>query len=137
MKTSNGYNTRQRNEILDFLKNNPDKNLSVDDIALALASSGTKVGKTTVYRYMDKLTHEGTVRKYSVADSKSAYYEYISDGHSCLTHYHFKCTDCGHLLHVDCSMMDNVFSHMKSHHGFAADNAKTIIYGLCSQCSKK
>lgn len=137
MKTSNGYNTKQRNEILEFLKNNPDKDLSVDDIALALAASKIKVGKTTVYRYMDKLTSEGKVRKYSVAGSKSAYYEYIRDEHGCLTHYHFKCTDCGHLLHVDCSMMDNVFSHMKSHHGFVADSAQTVIYGLCSACSKK
>lgn len=137
MKTANSYNTRQRSEILDFLKNNPDKDLSVDDIAYALSAAGISVGKTTVYRYMDKLAADGRVRKYSVAGSKSAYYEYAADGDGCLTHYHFKCTSCGHLLHVDCDMMNKVFSHMESSHGFVADNTKTVIYGLCSKCSKK
>lgn len=137
MKASTGYNTRQRNEILEFLKNNPDKNLSVDDIALALTTAGIKVGKTTVYRFMDKLASEGRVRKYSLENSKSAYYEYCKDADGCLNHYHFKCTNCGHLLHVDCAMLDDVFSHMQNHHGFAADNAKTVIYGLCQQCNNK
>lgn len=137
MKPTISYNTRQRAEILDFLKSNPDKNLSIDDITLALSTQDIKVGKTTIYRYMDKLTKEGRVRKYKVENSKSAYYEFISDHHGCLDHYHFKCTNCGHLLHVDCEMMDDVFSHMQSHHGFVADNAKTVIYGLCSNCSKK
>ncbi len=134
MKRENGYNTRQRNEILDFLKNNASRHLTADDITAALSGSGCHVGKSTVYRYMEKLVNEGRVRKYLISNSQSACYEYIDENHTCGAHYHFKCTSCGHLLHVDCSMMDAVFEHMRTHHGFEADGTKTVVYGLCKNC---
>ena len=136
MRNEAGYNTKQRNKILSFLKANAARHLTVDDITFALSSLGISVGKTTVYRYMDKLANEGRVRKYFVSNSKSVCYEYIEDSTECHMHYHFKCTKCNHLLHVDCEMMDNVFLHMKSEHGFVADNTKTVIYGLCDSCAK-
>ena len=135
MRNKNGYNTKQRNEILDYLKNNAARHLSVDDITIALSSLGISVGKTTIYRYMDKLVNEGRVRKYFVSNSKSACYEYIGDNTDCKMHYHFKCTNCGHLLHVDCDMLDCVFKHMNSDHGFVVDGTKTVIYGMCAGCA--
>ena len=47
------YNTRQRELILDYIKKNAKKHLTADDIADALKSEN--VGKTTVYRYLEKL----------------------------------------------------------------------------------
>lgn len=134
MKRENGYNTKQRNEILDFLKSNASRHLTVDDITSALSAAGSAVGKTTVYRYMEKLANEGRVRKYFVSNSQSACYEYFDENSRCGAHYHFKCNACGHLLHIDCAMMDTVFEHMLLHHGFEADNTKTVIYGLCKNC---
>lgn len=131
-----GYNTRQRSEILSYLKNNAAHHLTVDDITSALSSEGSSVGKTTVYRYIDKLVNEGKVQKYFISNSKSACYEYIGDNSCCRSHYHFKCNLCGQLLHIDCDMMDEAFMHINSHHGFLVDNTKTVIYGLCEKCAK-
>ena len=47
------YNTRQRELILEYIKSNAENHLTADAIALALKSE--QVGKTTVYRYLEKL----------------------------------------------------------------------------------
>lgn len=45
------YNTRQRELILEYIKENADSHLTADDIADALKAE--QVGKTTVYRYLE------------------------------------------------------------------------------------
>lgn len=132
----NGYRTKQRNDILEFLKTNTAQHLTADAITDALKQSGVSVGKTTVYRYLDKLANEGKVRRYFVPDAKSACYEFIDPALACHMHYHLKCTACGALLHVECGLMDQVAAHMERDHRFVVDQTKTVLYGLCHACQK-
>lgn len=137
MRRENGYRTKQRELILAYLQKNTARHLTVEDVTDALKQSGLAVGKTTVYRYMDKLADEGSVRKYFISNSKSACYEYIDSANTCRMHYHLTCTQCGALLHVDCGLMDQVAAHMDKDHGFLLDNTRTVLYGLCGVCRKK
>ncbi len=132
----NEYRTRQRSEILLCLKKNSQKHLTVDEITELLHSSGSQVGKTTVYRAIDKLVSEGVVRKYDYGNGKSACYQYISDGEACAEHFHLKCTACGQLFHVECDFLNGVSGHIFEHHKFSVDNTKTVLYGICEECSK-
>lgn len=136
MRGEKGYRTKQRDIILEYLQQNTARHLTVDDVTDALKQRGLSVGKTTVYRFMDKLAGEGAVRKYFISNSKSACYEYIDTAAACRMHYHLKCTACGALLHVDCSLMDQVAAHMDDEHGFLIDNTRTVLYGLCGECRK-
>ena len=88
MRRENGYRTKQRELILAYLQKNTARHLTVEDVTDALKQSGLAVGKTTVYRYMDKLADEGSVRKYFISNSKSACYEYIDSANTCRMHYH-------------------------------------------------
>lgn len=135
-RETNGYQTKQRNDILEYLKANPAQHLTADTITDALKQNGVSVGKTTVYRYLDKLASEGKVRRYFVPNSKSACYEFIDPTLACNLHYHLKCTGCGALLHVECGLMDQVASHMERDHSFLVDQTKTVLYGLCHDCQK-
>ena len=132
MRRENGYQTKQRNVILAYLQSNTARHLTVDDITDALKQNGLAVGKPTVYRYMDKLVGEGSVRKYFISNSQRICYEYIDKAETWRMHYHLKCTECGTLLHVDCGLMDQVAAHMDTDHGFLVDNTRTVLYGLCS-----
>ena len=70
--TNSGYATASRKKILDFLKENKNRTLTVLDIDAYLKECDNEVNLTTIYRYLDKLEKEGTVMKY-VAERQSGH----------------------------------------------------------------
>lgn len=130
----NSYTTRQGELILSFLKAEPGRHFTADDIMRALSESGKSVGKATVYRHLDKLIKSGEVRKYIVDEGSSACFEYIGNADECCEHYHLKCSVCGRLLHVKCGYLDEVSGHIFEHHGFTVSPEKTVLYGICGNC---
>lgn len=128
------YKTKQRELILSYLTENKNHHVMADEIAEHLKSQGNAVGKSTVYRYLDKLVNDGIVKKYISEEGKSACYQY-SENNNCNHHYHFKCTQCGTLLHVQCSHLNEMEMHIYQNHGFKIDLCKTVIYGICEKCS--
>ena len=67
MARSDGYNTRTRQLILDYLINNCQHAVSASNILEHLEAQGASPNPTTVYRYLDKLAGEQRIMKY-VAD---------------------------------------------------------------------
>ena len=128
------YNTRQKEYILEYLRANDRRHVSVGDILEHLRQTGREVGTTTVYRYLDRLTRSGEVRKYVIDETSGACYQYISDSDGCLEHFHLKCIRCGRLLHVNCNYLKEAGEHILAHHGFHVDRSKTVFYGICETC---
>ena len=58
MARSDGYNTRTRQLILDYLINNRQHAVSASNILEHLEEQGASPNPTTVYRYLDKLAGE-------------------------------------------------------------------------------
>ncbi len=135
MTRSNDYKTKQRESIVAYLKENKDNHVSVNDIISFLDKINSPVALTTVYRYLDKLIKDGSVRKYLIEDTRSALYQYIDNGSQCNFHYHLKCLDCGILMHIDCNYLQDIDTHLNSHHKFKLDNSKTVLYGHCEHCA--
>ena len=133
----NQYKTKQRTLILECIRNNNEKALTVDEICEELKKSGISVGRTTVYRYVDSLQKSGDVRRFSEEKGKSATYQYVDSNSSCHEHLHMKCTVCGKLVHLSCDFMSGVCSHLYEHHKFRVDNSKTTIFGICNSCYLK
>ncbi len=129
------YNTKQKRSILQLLEDNNDRQFSCDEITEALKNNGTPVGKTTVYRYLDILEKNGQVRKYTDTVSKISLYQYIDKKLNCQEHMHLKCVCCGGLVHLGCEFMSEVGKHILEHHKFRVDNSKTVILGVCENCS--
>ena len=130
-----GYKTKQRQLILDYMMAHASEHVTVEEVFDALKSQGESVGKTTVYRHMEKLVAAGSVRKYHIEGGTSACYQYQS-GNACHEHFHLKCVSCGKLIHLDCDFMHGIDSHIFEHHGFRIDNTQTVFYGVCSGCEK-
>ena len=129
------YNTIQNRSILQRLEDNNDRQFSCDEITEALKNNGTPVGKTTVYRYLDSLEKNGQDRKYTDTVSKISLYQYIDKKLNCQEHMHLKCVCCGGLVHLGCEFMSEVGKHILEHHKFRVDNSKTVILGVCENCS--
>jgi Fur family ferric uptake transcriptional regulator len=137
MPVETSYQTKQRNQILDCLMKNKDRHITADEIIHVLNGEKPLVGKTTVYRYLDKLVSQDVVRRYFIEEGKSACYQYMEQNGACNQHFHLKCVDCGRLLHLECDYLGEIDSHIKDHHDFHVDHSKTVLYGQCGHCAGK
>ena len=131
------YKTKQKEKILNFLKENSDKHVTAAEIISFLNDTNESVGSATVYRYLDKLVSSSVVRKFYLDEKTGACYQYVENNEECHEHFHLKCVECGRLIHIDCSYMKSLNAHIFEHHGFKVDNSKTVLYGKCEDCEKK
>ncbi len=129
------YNTRQKQILIDFFNKNTDKHYSIKEITDAVADN--KIGKSTVYRLIEKMTGDGYIRRFRGKDGKSVLYQYVGENHECDRHFHLKCTECGLLIHLECKYIAELNKHINIHHRFNIDTSKTILYGLCSSCAEE
>lgn len=131
------YKTRQRSQILNCLIENSSKHLTADEISVILKEKNCEVGKTTVYRSLEKLINEGSVRKYICEEGRSACFQYVDGNENCHQHFHLKCIECGKLMHLECDYLSDLEKHIFEHHKFIVDNTKTVLYGVCEECSNE
>ena len=129
------YNTKQKQILTDYFSKNNDKHYSIKEITEAV--SDMNIGKSTIYRLIDKMTKDGSVRRLNGNDGKSVLYQYLGNSHECNKHFHLKCTKCGLLIHLECEYMNTLNEHIEESHKFEIDNSKTLIYGICSSCNER
>lgn len=127
------YNTKQRQALSDFLKQNRSRQFSINEITEAVKDSG--IGKSTLYRNVSRLVTEGEVRRFR-GEGKSVLYQYVGHDHGCNSHFHLKCNGCGRLFHVDCQSVMGISEHISRHHDFAVDVGNTVFYGTCGSCKR-
>lgn len=126
------YSTRQKRELLKFLKARSLQHFSVDEVVFEMQDRGERIGRSTVYRYLESLAEQGSVRKYQIQGITQ--YQHVDDAASCDAHFHMMCSRCGNLMHVDCSLMRVMSEHLMKDHGFQLDPRETILVGLCEKC---
>lgn len=127
----NNYNTKQRDEIVEFFSKHRGKCFSAKEI---IRSGEIKSGEATVYRTLSKLADNGVLKRFTDGASGACYQ--LADSEDCDKHFHLKCEKCGKLIHVDCGFMTEIKNHIEFDHDFFVDLGKTVFYGLCGDCSK-
>ena len=132
-----GYKTRQKEQILQYLISRSGQHITAQEISRHLADAGTPVGTATIYRTLEQLADDGTLRKYTIDSRTSACYEYVPETQGCNRHFHLKCMQCGTLFHVTCEHLNSLESHISEHHGFQIDQSRTVLYGVREKCRKE
>ncbi len=135
MKKELGYNTAQKEKLIEFLIKNKDKHTSAQEIDTYLRSVGSPVGMATIYRQLERLVEAGTVRKFIIDGKTSACFQYVENEKECREHFHLKCLSCGKLIHLSCSRLMDISSHISQNHGFIIDPSQTVFYGRCADCA--
>lgn len=134
MKNAAEYKTKQKAALEKAVESSSGAHITVDGLTASLERSGTAVGRTTVYRYLERLAKNGTVRKY-VQAGESACYQYVGDRRECREHFHLKCEQCGRLIHIECGHLEELSRHIEASHGFKVNKLKTVLYGICEDCA--
>lgn len=129
-----GYNTKQKNIIIEMLQHNKDRHLTADEMLKILDELKSPVSKATLYRFLDVLVSTGNLRKYITVDGEKACYQYIDEEEGCYEHYHLKCIECGKLIHMDCKHIGEITEHVLKEHKFSVDSSRIVLYGTCKDC---
>lgn len=136
MARGEGYKTKNRQQILDYLKAQKDHSVSVAEIKQNMSETGCEVNLSTIYRYMEKLEEEGMVMKYFSDKGEKASYQYIEPEHNCHAHLHLQCVQCGRIFHLNCGFMEAIQTHIEKYHEFTIQCDKSVLYGICRKCKR-
>lgn len=128
----NTYNTKQRDEIVDFFSRHRGDCYTARDL---IKSGEITVGEATVYRTLSKLASQGVLTRFT-GDGNGASYQ-LNESEECKTHFHLRCEVCQRLIHMDCSFMQDIRAHIEDSHSFTVDVGKTVFYGICGECREK
>ena len=123
----NKYNTKQQELILNYLKQNHEKDLSAQMIVNYIIKKNKQCSQTTVYRQLKRLVEAGVVDKYDIdSNSVSSYYKYIKDD---------KCKEqCGKTMHLENDDLEKIETALEKEYKVKLDPSKTVLYGQCNGC---
>ena len=130
MNNRTEYKTRAQQLVYDCLLENRERHLTADDITVILRKSGEKIGKTTVYRNLEKLYAKRLIDR-CIGDGGACYCAGRQD--DCI---HIICSSCGATEHLECKKLSELTRHIESDHGFLLDSRRSVLYGLCRECAK-
>jgi Fur family ferric uptake transcriptional regulator len=137
MQRPANYLTKQRQAILDYIISLEGAHVTAAQIAQHFASNTQPLGRTTVYRQLEKLTASGQIRRYTTDGISAACYQYAGEDKGCHFHAHLKCESCGVLHHLECDQLSEIQEHFSASHAFFVDPLKTVFYGKCAECTEK
>lgn len=129
------YRTEQRMLVIASMDASTDRYQTVDEVFEGLRAGGSTIGRTTVYRTLEKLVAEGLVSKVAGTRGGSAYYKRI-DATSAEPQGQLLCLSCGRAFPLDCSMLQGFADHIREHHGFGVDTNRTVLCGTCEDCRR-
>lgn len=138
MNQMSHYKTKQKEEVLAYMESMKGIHVTVNQIADYFKGRGLSIGVTTIYRHLEKLVSDGTVKKYVLDGVSGACFEYAGEQHHPADQcFHLKCESCGKLVHFHCKELAQLQRHMLEDHGFDINSIKTVYYGVCNYCMGK
>ena len=125
------YNTKNKKKIVDFLSKDSDKRYTAEQITSQLFDNSKK---SSVYRLISELCENQIVIK-EISEEKNCA-TYRIDVKHCHDHYHFQCTECRAIFHLDDKYTNDILDKIGVNNGFEINKVKTIFYGICSKCKQ-
>ncbi len=127
------YTTNQRQLLLSFFEENPHQPFSALMLAQKLSSNG--ISQSAIYRNLMRLEKEGHLARVVRQGSREALFRYTKSSH-CANTLHLICTNCGEVSHPSPSPAHTLLEQLQNLDGFMLDSTKTVLYGLCRQCTQ-
>ncbi len=121
--------SKQRETILDALKNNPVHPTA--DILFEIIKkeyNDSTIGIATVYRNLKKLADKGIIKRINGLEN-SEHFDYNTE-----SHYHFICTNCKKIYDINDSIAPEIVEKIENNTDFIVEHCDIVIQGICKQC---
>ena len=126
-----GYRlTPQRMMVLDAIENS-EHHISADEIYAQVIKKYPHLNISTVYRTMELLHRLGLVTETDLGGGRVRYHP-ADKGH----HHHLVCQECGRVIDLDESVMDNLKQVLKRDYNFTPDIRHLALFGICAECNR-
>ena len=127
------YLTRQRKQLLEYLSEHTDEQMTARQIADALTAESISI--SAVYRNLSALEEEGILKRSIRENTREVYYQYIA-AEECKDSLHLSCRVCGKSIHLGEKEAEQLLQSTLESTGFQIDKTETILYGVCVDCRK-
>ncbi|HVA36925.1 MAG TPA: transcriptional repressor [Candidatus Dormibacteraeota bacterium] len=128
ISTSEARLPRNHRLVLDVVRTN-EQHLTVADIYARARAINPKIGYTTVYRALQRLSDQGLIRAFPSVDGKSTIYDRETGEHG-----HFACERCGALIDVAVEVPEELWRPFAAEHGVEVHAPTLQLTGLCAEC---
>lgn len=128
------YSTEQRRLILNYLEQHADAALTAGLVYESLCACGSRLGRTTVYRALERLAEDGILIKTPASEGRTALYRYVGREPSSA---HLVCLECGKTMPLECDELSKLVRHIGEEHSFEVDTRHSVLYGECEECRRK
>ena len=135
MARRDSYQTTQKTVLQDYLQQHCGHHFTVPQLKEELEALGINIGLATIYRQLDQMVQDNSIRKYT-PDGKQAYYEYVGSASS-PRHYHLRCIHCGTMQHLEERALGGLPDTVWRKSRFSIDPTRTILCGVCEGCLEK
>lgn len=132
MREKRRYRTKQQEQIQTLLEKQGTEFYSVDQLSEQLKKEGSRVGHTTVYRLLERLSKEGRVLKVPSVDGNPAQYRYLEGQEGSVGK--LVCIACGRMIPLKCDCIDQFSEHIQKEHLFLLSRQYAVLYGYCEHC---
>lgn len=102
---------------------------SAQEVHALLASDGTKVGLSTVYRTLQAMADHGELDVLRT-DEGEALYRRCSSEH----HHHLVCRSCGATVEVEGPTVEKWTKAVAADHGYTDVSHTLEVFGTCANC---
>lgn len=120
----NERNTKQKEKLILYLKQNENKHLTIQQIQEDLKN---ELGLTTIYRIMKCLLDKGEIIKIPLENKQGFCYQYNEKQKECKHHYHLICESCGKLIHFESKGISSIIKDAKKNDDFMINHEKIVF----------
>ncbi|MBR3669463.1 MAG: transcriptional repressor [Fibrobacter sp.] len=126
------YKTQTRQQILDFMAENPDRIFRASELAQELPA----ISLSTIYRNLSRLEKAGIVQIVGAEENKELQYRYTGPS-KCQAKMHLVCKVCGKFFHLDGPALKMLQLSVLRVKGFVLDQQQSVLLGKCAGCSRR
>ncbi len=106
------------------------RHVTANEVYEFIKENHPKIGKGTVYRNLDILVEEGSLRKVEVPDGPNRFDFTLKN------HYHVICVKCGDVSDVDMDEIPDLLGKIHNTHGMEFLAYDISFKGVCPNCSE-
>ena len=106
--------------------------VSADDLVALVREQDPRVGRMTVYRTLELLSHLGAIRPVYLGTG-AAHYVVLHEGH----HHHLVCSSCHRVVEIHDCRVGELESALAAQYGFEIQGHLVEFYGICAACREQ
>lgn len=122
--------TAARRAVLEALHGRED-HLPAEEVLTIALDRHPSVHRATVYRALELLTGLGVVQHVHLGHGATAYHLATAEGH-----LHAQCRDCGTVIDLPRSVLDDAGRWIRDATGFRLDPDHMALSGTCAACAR-